>query len=117
MRSFKELEIWQESRYLVKEIYLLSTALPPEEKYGLLSQIRRAAISIPSNIAEGAGKDSQKDFARYLQISLGSAYELESHLLLCQDLSYIPENEVVKFVELLNIVQRKIYTFIKYLNR
>lgn len=86
MRNFKELEIWKESRVLTKDIYLLTNSLPQDEKFGLISQIRRCVISIPSNIAEGAAKDSQKDFLRYLQISLGSCFELESHLILCIDL-------------------------------
>jgi four helix bundle protein len=89
MINFKETEVWKESRVLAKEIYLLTNSLPQEEKFGLISQIRRCVISIPSNIAEGAAKDSQKDFLRYLEISLGSSFELESHLLLCADLELL----------------------------
>lgn len=82
MRKFKELNIWIESRKLAKEIYLLTESLPDSEKFNLTSQIRRYAISIPCNIAEGAAKTSQKDFGRFLQISLGSSFELETQLLL-----------------------------------
>ena len=89
MRNFKELEVWKESRILAKDIYKLTGDLPEDEKYGLVSQIRRCVISIPSNIAEGSAKDSQKDFLRYLQISLGSSFELETQLLLCNDLNLL----------------------------
>jgi four helix bundle protein len=89
MQNFKELDIWKESRILVKDLYLLTNYLPQEEKFGLISQIRRCVISIPSNIAECSAKDSQKDFLRYLQISLGSSFELETHLLLCVDLELL----------------------------
>ncbi len=82
MRNFRELEVWKDLRKLVKEIYLITKQLPQEEKYGLISQINRCVISIPANIAEGSSKYSQKDFVRFLQVSLGSAYELESHLIL-----------------------------------
>lgn len=82
MRSFKELEVWKTSRILVKETYLLTAKLPKAEEYGLTSQIRRCAVSIPSNIAEGSARESQKDFCRFLQISLGSS-------LLCQDLNFL----------------------------
>jgi four helix bundle protein len=76
MRNFKELEVWKDSRFLAKEIYLLSANLPDSEKFGLTSQIRRCAISIPSNIAEGSAKESTTDFRRFLQISLGSSLNL-----------------------------------------
>lgn len=91
MRNFKELDVWKESRVLTKDIYLLTDFLPKDEKFGLISQIRRGVISVSSNIAEGSAKDSQKDFLRYLQISLGSCFELESHLILCVDLGLLPE--------------------------
>ncbi|NAY92309.1 four helix bundle protein [Muricauda sp. JGD-17] len=73
MRNFRELEVWKDSRALAKEVYQISSNLPDSEKYGLISQINRCAISIPANIAEGCSKFSQKDFVRFLQISLGSA--------------------------------------------
>jgi four helix bundle protein len=117
MRSFKDLEVWKDSKVLVKDIYILTSTLPEAEKYGLISQIRRAAVSIPSNIAEGSGKDSKKDFARFLQISLGSSYELESHLLLCQDLNFISEELNIQYLTPLSILQKKIYNFIRYLNQ
>lgn len=82
MRNFRELKVWQDARQLIKDIYLITQLLPDTEKYGLISQINRCSVSITANIAEGCGKYSNKDFVRFLQISLGSAYELESHLIL-----------------------------------
>ena len=94
MRNFKDLEIWQNSIELVKEIYKLTKDLPNAEKFGLISQMNRCSISIPSNIAEGCSKDSQKDFIRFLQISLGSAFELETQLEICIELGFIKREEV-----------------------
>ncbi len=114
MRNFKELEIWKESRILVKDVYLLTNNLPQEEKFGLTSQIKRCVISIPSNIAEGSAKDSQKDFLRYLQISLGSSFELESHLLLCIDLELLNKEITTIQLESIEKLQRRISSLIKY---
>lgn len=77
--NFKELKIWQQSRLLVREIYQITSKFPPDEDFGLKSQIRRAAISIPSNIAEGSGRGN-KEFIRFLGISLSSAYSLKHKL-------------------------------------
>lgn len=114
MRNFKELDIWKESRVLAKEIYLLSNDLPQDEKFGLTSQIRRCVISIPSNIAEGAAKDSQKDFLRFLQISLGSSFELESHLLLCIDLELLNKETTEIHLESIERLQKRVSSMIKY---
>ena len=114
MRNFKELEVWKESRVLTKDVYLLTNYLPQDEKFGLISQIRRCVISIPSNIAEGAAKDSQKDFLRYLQISLGSSFELESHLILCIDLELLPEDLTTNQLENIERIQKRISSLIKY---
>jgi four helix bundle protein len=116
MRNFRELEVWKESRKLVKEIYLLTKELPESEKYGLTTQIHRCVVSIPSNIAEGCAKYSQKDFVRFLQISLGSAYELESHLLLFADLDFINVNVVSNNIENIQVLQKRIASLIKYNN-
>ena len=116
MRNFRELEVWKDSRKLVKEIYLLTKSLPETEKYGLISQINRCAISIPANIAEGSAKYSRKDFVRFLQISLGSAYELESHLILCGDLGFIKTSALSPTIESIHILQKRIASLIKYNN-
>ena len=113
MRNFRELDVWKDARKLVKEVYLLTKSLLETEKYGLTSQIKRCVISIPANIAEDSAKFSQKDFVRFLQISLGSAYELESHLILCSDLEFINEVIVSTIIE---SIQKRIASLIKYNN-
>ena len=87
--SYRDLIVWQKSMLLVKEIYLQTKNFPKEELYGLTSQIRRCAISIPSNIAEGKGRNTDKEFIRFLQISLGLVYELQTQLELSLQLNYI----------------------------
>lgn len=89
MHNNLELKIWQRSRILVKEVYQLTELFPKNQQYGLTSQIQRAAVSIPSNIAEGAGRTSQKKFMRFLNIANGSAFELETQLFLGSDLGYV----------------------------
>lgn len=114
MRNFRKLDVWVDARKLVKSIYLLTNQLPESEKFGLISQINRSVISIPANIAEGAAKDSQKDFIRFLQISLGSAFELETHLTLCKDLDFINETDSTDIIENIQVLQKRIYSLIKY---
>lgn len=115
MRNFRDIEIWNLSRELVKEIYFLMKIIPDEEKYGLTSQIKRSVISIPSNIAEGCAKKSNKDFSRFLEISLGSCYELENQLILCADVDLIPEKKIEEKIILLQTIEKKITSFINYL--
>jgi four helix bundle protein len=92
MRDFRELKVWHKAHALTLDVYRVTQSFPRHELYGLTSQIRRAAVSIGANIAEGAGKNSSAEFGRFLQIALGSASELEYHLLLSRDLGYlIPE--------------------------
>lgn len=87
MRNFKELKIWKLGMEIATAVYRLSTRLPKEERYGLISQITRAGISIPSNIAEGSAKSSEKEFKYYLETALGSAFELETQLLIISELN------------------------------
>ena len=89
MRDFHKLGIWQRSHQLTLDVYKVSKSFPKDELFGLTSQIRRAASSIPTNIAEGCGRASNKDFAHFLQIAIGSASEVEYELLLAHDLEYI----------------------------
>jgi four helix bundle protein len=110
MHNFKELKVWQKSREVVKEIYLLTDLLPEEEKFGLSSQIRRAACSIPSNIAEGAGRGSDKDFIRFLDIANGSSFELETQLFLCIDLNYTQEITINNLLSSIQEVQKMIFS-------
>jgi four helix bundle protein len=89
MQHFKNLIVWQKSHEFVQEVYRISRDFPREELYGLTSQIRRAAVSVPSNIAEGCGRGTDGEFARFLNIAMGSAYEVEYQLLLARDLGYL----------------------------
>jgi four helix bundle protein len=93
MKDFRKLRVWEKAHLLALEIYKATRAFPKDELYGLVSQIRHCSVSIPANIAEGCGKGSEADFSRFLQIALGSASELEYHLLLAHDLDLLSENE------------------------
>ena len=116
MRSFRELEVWKDARILVKKIYTLTSKLPDSEKYGLTSQINRCSVSIPANIAEGSAKYSQKDFVRFLQISLSSSYELETHIILCQDLEFVSQESSSQIIKDIQNLQKRISSLIKYNN-
>ena len=96
MRDFKQLKVWRKSHNLTLQAYKVTEAFPREETYGLTSQIRRASSSIPANIAEGCGMDGNAQFARFLQISMGSATELEYHILLARDLGLIDARHTIR---------------------
>ena len=113
MHNFKELKIWQQSRKFVKEIYLLTADFPSEEKFGLISQMRRSAVSIPSNIAEGSGRNTARDFGYFLNISLGSAYELQTQIFLSQDLELISISKAEKLNDDLEQLQKMIHSLKK----
>ncbi|MFP4487014.1 MAG: four helix bundle protein [Campylobacterales bacterium] len=91
--SYRNLIVWQKSMELAKQVYLKTKNFPKEELYGLTSQIRRCAVSIPSNIAEGRGRQSNKEFVRFLQISLGSLFELQTQLELALEFDYVSNIE------------------------
>ena len=93
MQSFKKLQVWEKSHDLTLKIYGVTSHFPREEIYGLTSQIRRASASIPTNIAEGCGRESSADFARFLQIAMGSASETEYLILLAHDLKYLTTDQ------------------------
>lgn len=99
MHNFKELNVWKKGIEMVTAIYELTSKFPSDEKFGLTSQIRRAAISIPSNIAEGSGRKTNKDFSNFLSISLGSQFELETQLIVASQLGFV-SNEAIIFQEL-----------------
>lgn len=99
MRDFKKLKVWSRSHDLTLRIYELTSEFPREEIYGLTSQIRRASASIPTNIAEGCGRDSSRDFARFLQIALGSVSETEYLTLLAHDLKYLDDDQYLELVD------------------
>lgn len=103
--NFRELSSWKVSFDLVKEVYLISGKLPDDEKFGLKSQIQRCSVSIPSNIAEGSGRTTGKEFIYFLNVAISSAYELETQLLLCSDLFGV---EVTELIGKLEEIQRMI---------
>lgn len=89
MHRFKDLEIWKLSRKFCSEIYNITLNFPESEKFGLTNQLRRVSVSVPSNIAEGCSRSSNKDFSRFLEIAIGSIFEIETQLLISFDLGYI----------------------------
>ncbi len=97
--SFEKLEAWVLAKELTKQVYLLTKKFPNEEIYGLTSQIRRASISVCSNIAEGSGRTSKNDFARFIQMAYGSMMELLNQLIIAEELEYIQTDELVKIRE------------------
>ena len=115
MVNFKKLVTWNESLLLTKEIYKLSADFPREEKYGLTSQIRRAAVSIPSNISEGTSRKSRKEFSHFLDIALGSSYELETQLTIAQELGILKISEIIIILNKLNKIQGSISSYNKKL--
>jgi len=115
MRNFRELKIWQLAIDLAKKIYLLTKEFPATERYGLSSQLQRAAVSIPSNIAEGASRRSEKDFARFLEIALGSAYEVETQLIIAQEVGYFSDVDITITLADLVILQKQINKFVNVL--
>ena len=96
MKDFHQLKVWEKSRQLALAIYKATKEFPKEELYGLTSQIRRASMSIPTNVAEGCGRNTDADFARFLQVAMGSASETEYQLLLSRDLGFLCTEEYDK---------------------
>ena len=111
MHNYLELKIWQRSRALVKKVFHLTESFPGSQQYGLTIQIQRAAVSIPSNIAEGAGRNSSKEFIRFLDIANGSAFELETQLLLSCDLGFVKEEQIENIISDLKEIQKMIFKF------
>jgi len=107
-RSFRDLEVWKISIDLVREIYLATEKFPATEIYSLTDQIRRAAVSIPSNIAEGQGRNSSKEFKQFLAISLGSVAELETQLVIANQIGYLTGEEVTPFLDHLDRIRKMI---------
>lgn len=115
MNDFRKLKVWQKAVDLATRIYKMTDKYPKREVYGLTSQIRRSVISISSNIAEGAGRRSKKEFRQFLDISTGSCYELETQLTISQNLNYIDSDVFNEFKKALADIQKMIYALIKSL--
>ena len=109
MHNFRKLNIWLDAMLLAKEVYLITSKFPKEEKYGLVSQINRCCISVPSNIAEGSSRSSNKEFSHFIKIALGSLFELETQIILSNEFKIIKDEDS-------SIVLDKIATLQKMLN-
>jgi four helix bundle protein len=115
VRDFRELKVWEKAHQLTLLVYRATTSLPADEKFGLTSQLRRAAASIPANIAEGCGRTGERELARFLQIAMGSASELEYHLLLARDLGFVDEALYQQLQERTTEVKRILTAFVRKL--
>jgi four helix bundle protein len=115
MQSFKKLIVWQKAMQLVEEVYKLMIFLPNNERYALTDQIRRSVVSIPSNIAEGRGRNSDREFIYFLNIANGSAYELQTQLIICQRLGYLKDEQLTTAYELCDEICRIMNVMIKKL--
>lgn len=112
MKDFRKLKVWEKAHQLVLLLYGATRKFPVDEQYGLTSQIRRSAVSIPSNIAEGCCRSGDVEFARFLQIALGSASELEYQLLLSKDLGYIHSDEYPKLMDKITEIKQMLTSLI-----
>lgn len=111
IHNYREIKIWQKSRILVKEVYQLTSNFPKEEVYGITSQARRSSVSVPSNIAEGAGRGTNKDFSHFLDIARGSVFELETLLILACDLDFLQEENLLKVLDLTSEIIKMLNSF------
>ncbi len=112
--NYTELDVWKHARELVKLVYMLTKPYPQEEQYGLTNQIRRSVISVPSNIAEGIGRQSNKETIHFLHIAKGSLQEVETQLYLSFDLGYIPEEQLKNILEKVISSKKLLNGFINY---
>src|SRR3954467_15087583 len=113
-KKYTELNVWTESRSLVNTIYTITKAYPKEEQFGLTNQMRRCAVSIPSNVAEGCGRNHKKDSLQFFYISRGSLYELETQLYLSKDLDFINSSQLDDTLAQLEPVRKLLNGFIRY---
>ncbi|HBX66562.1 MAG: four helix bundle protein [Balneola sp.] len=113
MHNYKQLEVWKRGIELASAIYIITKKFPKEEKFGIVSQMRRCSVSISSNIAEGAGRNSDKEFRQFLNISFGSCSELETQLIISENIGYILKEELESILSDLTEIQKMIFTLIK----
>ena len=110
MHDFRKLRVWVDSMELAKDVYTITKAFPAEESFGLTHQIKKSAVSIPSNIAEGAGRNSNAEFNQFLGYATGSTYELETQLILGEKLGFLEKKELSFLLEDLQSIQKRIYS-------
>jgi four helix bundle protein len=117
MRNFKELKIWQKGFAIAVNSFKLVSTFPKEERFGISSQITRAAVSIPSNIAEGSSRSSEKDYNRFIEISLGSSFETETQILIAEAVNYGDNDLRKKLLSDLDEEQKMLISFMKVLKK
>ncbi len=110
IKNYKDLDVRKKSRVLVKQIYLLTQSFPKEEVYGLISQMRRSAVSVPSNIAEGHSRSGTKDFIQFISIAIGSLAELETQTILAEDLGYVQSHNTKQIFNDIHEIQRMLHS-------
>jgi len=115
IKNFQDLRIWQKGIEVVKDIYILTKKFPKEELYGLTSQMRRSAVSIPSNIAEGFRRYHNKEYKQFLYIAMGSCAELETQIIIAHELDYLNDTDKIEIIEKLKYICRMINQLIKKL--
>jgi len=113
IQTFKDLRVWQKGIELVRQIYQITKSFPQEEQYGLVSQMRRAAISIPSNIAEGFRRRFSREQKQFLNVALGSSAELETQLIIAKELNYLDKNREQEIMSALNYISAMLVTMCK----
>lgn len=116
IHNFRELKVWQKSMVVVKLIYTTTSSFPKSETFGIVSQIQRAAVSIPANIAEGCGRNTDKELSRFLDIAIGSSFELETLLQISLDLEYMTGDSYNDILSQLYEVQKMLYGFKQKIN-
>ena len=114
MKTHKDLDVWKDSIELVTRIYRLVSNFPKEERFGLVDQMKRAAVSIPSNIAEGAARNSQKEFLQFLYVALGSIVELDTQLIISKKLGFLNNENILEHLEK---IKSKLLGLIRYLRK
>lgn len=117
MRDFRKLEIWKNGMTIVREVYQIAAQLPKEEKYGLRSQVTRSAVSVPSNIAEGCSRNSEVEFKRFLEIAIGSLFELETQLILISELNLISGLDITSFLDFITKEEKQMNSLISKISQ
>lgn len=117
MRDFRKYEVWRISHGFVLDVYNKTLRFPQNETYGVTSQIRRASVSVPTNLAEGCGRTTDSEFARFIHISLGSAHEVEYLLQLSKDLGYLSETDYLSLNERINLIKKMLYNLEKSITK
>jgi four helix bundle protein len=112
MRNYQDLQVWAKAHSLMLDLYKLSRAFPREEIYGVTSQLRRAAMSVGANLAEGCGRRTSAELARFVRIAMGSASELDYHLLICRDLGFMKTEDFQKSTKRLTEVRKMLFSFL-----